>query len=409
MLQDHRALDLTDGEGQLCGRILGDLGVDVIRVERPGGDDSRRVGPFHKNVVHPEKSLWWYTLNANKRGITLDLTKRDGRDLFKRLVKGADFVIESYGIGRMVEMGLGYDVLREVDRGVILTSITPFGQTGPYQGFKATELTILALGGFLYGIGDRDRPPVKPNYPLAKIASAVHAVGGTLLADQYRHATGEGQHVDVSSQAGVPWFTQNAIYWWQTEHRLLLRSGRAFVRRPDLDARAIWPCKDGHVLFQIHGGVVGITSNKAMARWMAEEGFGDERFHGFDWDRLDLAKTSQEELAALEDVVAPFLMSKTTEELAAGAEQRKILLGRIDGIRSLSKNPQLASRDLWTSVEHRELGASLTYPSYFFRSSEVSCGIRRRAPLIGEHNDEVYGEIGLSKEEILAYSQAGVI
>ncbi|MBI2957726.1 MAG: CoA transferase [Chloroflexi bacterium] len=409
LLRGYRALDFTDGELQLCGRILGDLGVDVIRVEKPGGDASRLAGPFYHNQIHPEKSLWWFMLNANKRGVTLNLETKDGLDLARRLVKSADFLIESFPPGYLGGLGLAYSSLKEINPGLVMTSITPFGQSGPYQDFKATELTVLALGGFLYGIGDPDRPPVKPNYPLARIASAVHAASATLVANHHQQATGQGQHVDVSTQAGAPWFTQHAVFWWQTEHRLLARSGWAFVRRPDLNARVIWPCKDGHVLFQIHGGVVGIASNRATVQWMAEEGFGNEYFHSFDWDHFDLARTSQEQLTRLEEIVAPFFLSKTTEELAQGSEKRKILLGCIDGINRLSGNPQLASRDFWQTVRHDELGASLTYPAFFALSSAASTRIRRRAPFIGEHNQEVYGGLGLTEEQLFAYSQAGVV
>ena len=181
MLHGYRALDLTAAESQLCGRVLAELGVDVIKIEKPAGDSSRTKGPFYRDLIHPEKSLWWYFLNASKRGITLDLEREDGRELFKKLVAKADFVIESYPPGYMAELGLDYSVLAEINPRIIVTSMTPFGQTGPYKDFKSSELVLMALGVFMYGTGDPDRPPVKPNYPLAGITSSISGACATMV------------------------------------------------------------------------------------------------------------------------------------------------------------------------------------------------------------------------------------
>ncbi|MFC1986888.1 CaiB/BaiF CoA transferase family protein, partial [Chloroflexota bacterium] len=225
MLQGYRALDLTDNEAQLCGRILADLGVDVIRIEKPGGDSSRNIGPFYEDVIHPEKSLWWYFLNANKKGITLNLENQDGVELLKRLAKDADFIIESFPPGYMTKLGLDYPVLSEINPRIIVTSITPFGQTGPYKDFKAPELVLMALGVFMFGTGDPDRPPVKPNYPLAGITSSITAASATMIAHYHSIKSGKGQYVDVSAQAGPPWFTGTAGTWWQMENREIRRAG----------------------------------------------------------------------------------------------------------------------------------------------------------------------------------------
>src|SRR5690606_37920156 len=132
MLKNSRALDLTDANGFLCGKILADLGVDVVKIERPRGDLSRNTGPFYQDIPDPEKSLYWFSYNSNKRGITLYIDTADGKEIFKKLVRTADFVIETFAPGHLEEMGLGFEVLRELKKGIILTSITPFGQSGPY-------------------------------------------------------------------------------------------------------------------------------------------------------------------------------------------------------------------------------------------------------------------------------------
>ena len=409
MLQDYRILDLTDGEAQLCGRILADLGADVIRVEKPGGDPSRHTGPFYKDIIDPEKGLWWFVLNANKRGITLNLESQDGRELFKKLVKDADFVIESFPPGYLANLGLDYRILVEINSRIIVTSMTPFGQTGPYKDFKAPELVLMALGVFMYGTGDPDRPPVKPNYPLAGIASAIHASSATMIAHYYRTKTGKGQYIDVSAQAGVPWFTGNVGAWWQMEKKEIPRMGPYMARRPDLKNRFIWPCQDGYVIFQFYGGAVGRSSNLALAQWLTDEGVEDEYYFSIDWNNLDLYKVTQDVISRLEKTVGDFLLKKDKQELAEEATRRGVILGYISEMRDLFQNPQLESRYFWKDISHSELHRSITYPGFFAKSSLEELSLRHRAPLIGEHNGDIFGEIGVSKEQLLSLSQDGTI
>lgn len=151
MLSPYRVLDLTDEKGLLCGKLLGDLGADVIKIEPPGGDTSRNVGPFYKDIPDPERSLFWFAFNTSKRGITLDIETADGQDVFKRLVTSADFVIESFPPGHMDRLGLGYPALNEINPGVIMVSISPFGQTGPYKDYKSPDIVACAMGGQMSG------------------------------------------------------------------------------------------------------------------------------------------------------------------------------------------------------------------------------------------------------------------
>ncbi|MFA4837199.1 MAG: CoA transferase, partial [Dehalococcoidia bacterium] len=153
-LSSYRVLDLTDEKGYLCGRILGDLGADVIKIEPPQGDPGRNIGPFYKDMSDPEKSLLWFSYNYNKRGITLDLTKGAGKEILKKLVKNADFLIESFPPGYLDGLGLGYEDLCEINERLVFTSITPFGQSGPYRDYKGPDLIGMALGGYLYLTGD---------------------------------------------------------------------------------------------------------------------------------------------------------------------------------------------------------------------------------------------------------------
>ena len=145
VLSPYRVLDMADQKGLLCGKILGDLGADVIKIEKPGGDKARNLGPFYHDDTDPEKSLFWLALNTSKKGITLDIEKPEGREIFKRLVKTADFVIETFSPGYMDNLGLGYSDLEKINPGVILISITPFGQTGPYKNWKTSDFLRISI------------------------------------------------------------------------------------------------------------------------------------------------------------------------------------------------------------------------------------------------------------------------
>ena len=154
-----RALDLTDEKGFLCGKILADLGVDVIKVEKPGGEPARNIPPYYHDIKDPEKSLYWFSYNCNKRSITLNLKTDEGKDLFKRLVKNTDFLIESFPPGYMAELRLNFGELEKLNPRLIMTSITPFGQDGPYAKLRASDIVVQAMGTVLSLFGDPDRAP----------------------------------------------------------------------------------------------------------------------------------------------------------------------------------------------------------------------------------------------------------
>jgi len=166
MLTPYRVLALTDEKGLMCGKIMGDLGADVIKIEKPGGDPARNIGPFYQDKIDPEKSLFWFTLNTSKRGITLDIETTDGQDIFKRLLKTADFVVESLPPGHMDKLGLGYSALEKLNPGIIMISITPFGQTGPYKDFKGPDMVMWAMGAgpFMRTFDSADREPFRVSH-----------------------------------------------------------------------------------------------------------------------------------------------------------------------------------------------------------------------------------------------------
>ena len=189
MLSPYRVLDLAEDECMLCAKILGDFGADVIKIEPPGGSPTRNTGPFYHDIPDPEKSLTWFFLGLNKIGITLNLETADGREIFKRLVKTADFVVESFEPGHMPSLGLGYQELEKIKPDIIMTSITPFGQSGPYAHYKVTDIVGVALSGMMWLYGEADRAPVRIPAPQFYLQGGLQAATGTMVAHYHRELT----------------------------------------------------------------------------------------------------------------------------------------------------------------------------------------------------------------------------
>ncbi|MEE8372113.1 MAG: CoA transferase [Dehalococcoidia bacterium] len=414
-LAGFRILDLTDHKGLYCAKVLADLGADVIKIEPPGGDPSRNTGPFYKDTPDPEKSLFWWAYNTSKRGITLDIETAEGKDIFLRLVKTADAVVESFSPRYMDGLGLGYSELSRINPGIIVTSITPFGQTGPRSDWKAPDLVGWALGGQAFVTGDEDRPPCRISFPQAYLHAGNQAASGTLAALYHREETGEGQHVDVSMQESVVWTLLSVIQFWDVMGFNMFRGGSK-RRMGGPVARVLYPCKDGHMSFLIGGGQLASISMPALVRWMAEENmlgaFEDRKdWTADDWTtKVDYWSTTQEEIDGQEESLIRFFANKTKEELYEQALRRRIILYPASTVKDLAENAQLKEREFYTQVEHPELGGTVTYAGAPYKMRETPWRISRRPPLIGEHNEEIYrSELGFSDEELRRFADAGVI
>ncbi len=410
MLEGCRALDLTDEKGFLCGKILADLGVDVIKVEKPEGDPSRKTGPFWHDEKDPAKSLFWFAYNNNKRGVTLDIEKKEGKQIFRKLVKTADFIIESFPLEYLDRLGLGYTELSSIKRDIILTSITPFGQTGPYSRYHASDLVIMGMAGELFLTGDSDRPPLNISVPQACLHAGADAAVGSMIAYYHRKKTGEGQHVDISMQQSVAWFLSTTIPYWEIDKIILGRVGtfRTLSSRGTVQ-RQVWPCKDGFLFFLMMGRQQGAKTCRQLVKWMSEVGMANEFLLTFEWESFDMATAAQELIDRISQPIAAFFLTRTKKEVLEAAISRSISICPLMGMRDLLNDPNLAARGFWLPIEHPELKTSIPYPRQFARSSENDLSTRFKAPLIGEHNAEIYGEMGLSRSEITALKETGVI
>jgi len=405
MLEGYRALDLTDEKGFLCGKILAELGVDVIKVEKPAGDPSRSAGPFWHDEKEPEKSLYWFAYNGSKRGITLDLDTEEGKDLFRDLVQTADFIIESFEPGELERLGFGYPELQRIRKDIILTSITPFGQTGPYSHYRATDLVLMGMAGELFMTGDSDKPPVNISIPQACLHAGADAAVGSMLAHHHRRMTGEGQHVDVAMQ----WFLAQTIPHWEIENLILGRVGTFRTSSRGTLQRQVWPCRDGFIFFFMIGGQQGAKTGYQLVKWMNEEGMADEFLKDYKWEEFDMATATQELVDKISRPISEFFKTRTKKEALDAAMSRNISICPLMGNRDLLDDPNLAARGFWKPIEHPKLKTLIPYPKQFARSSENEMETRSRAPRIGEHNTEIYGELGLSGDRIEALKKAGVI
>lgn len=412
MLSPYRVLDLTNERGSLCGRILCDLGAEVIKIEKPGGDGYRSTAPFYQNTPDPEKSLYWFFCNLGKKGITLNIETSDGQEILKKLVKISDFLIESFNPGYLDSLGFGYPVLSKINQRIIVTSITPFGQAGPYRDYKASDITLMAMGGLMYITGEPDRPPLRISVPQAYFLASAQAAAATLTAHHYRELTGEGQYVDVSVQESVLATLANAIPEWELAQINLKRVGSFLSGRgaAGTKQRLIYPCKDGSVLYIVLGGRIGAPSNRAAVEWMDEEGMADDFIKTWEWEKYDFAIATPEIQERLEEYFARLFLTHTKAEIYSEGLKRGFMVAPVCSPGDIIENQQLQARDFWLQVEHPELNCKLTYPGTFYKSSEIQFKVPCRAPLIGEHNIEIYEkELGITKEEMSTLKQAGVI
>ena len=413
LIDQYRVLDLTDAKGQLAGKILADMGASVIKVEPPIGDSARNIPPFYQDDPASEKSLYWWAYNTSKRGITLDLETADGRDVFLKLVAKSDVVLESFTPGYLAGIGLGYDDLVEAKEDIILVSLTPFGQTGPYAQYKATDFINIAMSGNMYLTGDADRPPVACQMATTHYHSCAETANATLSALWFREVNGEGQHVDVSihnAMQTVPLSGPSGFVLSGTKSR---RSGARYtVNTPSglTLQREVWPCKDGFVSFGLRGGPARIPPFQRLLQWMNEEGARCDFLKGIDWPNYDNNKLTQEEVDKMVEELTAFFMTKTSMELYEAAIEKGYMIAAVYNAASQLADKQLQDRDFFVPLEHPELKTSLTYPGSFVKSKDAFIGVRSRAPLIGEHNIEIFeGELGLRRDQLLTLKEAGII
>jgi crotonobetainyl-CoA:carnitine CoA-transferase CaiB-like acyl-CoA transferase len=392
-LSGYRVLDLTDERGLIAGRMLADLGADVVQVEPPGGSTARHCAPLEAGGG----SLYFDAYAANKRGVRADPDTPDGQQLIRQLAAAADILIESADHGVMAGNGLDWPDLQQINPRLIYVSITAFGRTGPKAHHAASDLTVWAAGGPLNLNRDGTLPPVRISVPQTYLHAGADAAAGALFALQARHRIGYGQHVDVSAQAALG---------ASTLARVLAYAVGDTTPGPDEPGRhgssgpaaqpfpTKWPCQDGLVECVIGLGPATGGFTNAFMRWMADEGATTPELDGIDWrtlpSRIEDGTFTSEDLANVQGTVAAFLAPKTKREILRAAVDRKLLCVPIYDTADIASSEQLAARDFWIEVGDGDRRRRLPGPCA--KVSADAFSIRRPAPLLGEHTAEVTAE-----------------
>lgn len=381
-LAPYRVLDLSTDRAWLTGKLLADLGADVIKIEPPGGDPGRRRGPFAGREPDPEASLGWWFFNRGKRGVTLDLDRADGQAVLRRLAAGADVVVESHDPGWMAARGLGYADLARANPALVYTSVTPFGQDGPHAGHAGPDLVLSATGGPMWVTGDRDRPPVRLSVPQYDLHAGAEAAVATMIALYHAAATGEGQHVDVAAQLAAIRTLMNATAFPHLEGVELHRQGRD-VAHGHARFRMLFPCANGHVTVLMSGGALGALIVRGLLAWMEETDGVPAWLREVDWEGIDFSTLAgTEEGRAFFDRVSAaigrFFATRTKEELYDEALRRRFLLAPVNTVADIRADAQLAARGYFVPVDHD--GQAVVYPGPWAKLSATPLADTPRAP-----------------------------
>ena len=399
-LSDVRILDLTRHvAGPFCTKMLADYGADVIKVERPnGGDVTRRMGPFPDDVPHPEKSGLFLHLNTNKRGVTLNLKSATGKRMLMELVKQVDVVVENFAPRVLPSLGLGYKDLEQINPQVILVSISNFGQTGPYRDYKASEIVLHGMGGNLRSLGLPEREPVKYGSHVALRQAGLIGAAATVAALFTREARGEGEHVDVAiveTQAGSQDRRAPQLITAQFVNQVFPRRAPGATM-----ASGTFPCKDGYI--NVTGG--GSRFPRALEMIGKPELIEDPRFATPD---ARLNPENSEDFNR--EVLMPWLMQHTMQEVWSIAQKARVLSGPIYTSEALMADNHFRDRGMWVDIDHPVAGR-YTYPGRPIIMGESPWQLRRAAPQLGEHNEEVFGEaLGYESQDLARLRGVGVI
>ena len=399
MLAGLRVLDASDGvAGGYCTKLLADMGADVTKVEPPGaGDSTRRTGPFAGDVPNPETSAPFLYLSAGKKSVTLDLERSPGQSIFRVLAGRADIVVENFKPGVMAGLGLDYGTLHEANPGLIMASITYFGQTGPYSSYEACDLVAYAVSGYMYLTGDEDREPLKAGGNQSGYQAGLAAAMAITAALSYRDVAGEGQYIDVSAIEALA-STFDGVCVFTMEERLGFVPTRAGTRLISREPHSpypsnLLPCKDGWV--HVHWspshpeGLAFLTGNP----WLeSDEVMGALRGHA---DEID-------------EALMEWLKDVPRDEVQALAQEVRVPFTKVQSIAEVMADPQNEASGFFAEAEHPVAG-KLRYPASPISATDTRPK-PRRAPLLGEHNEEVYsGLLGYALDDLSRLAEMGVI
>jgi len=383
-----------------CGKLLGDLGAEVIKVEQPfGGDESRHHGPFPNDIPHIERSGLFLYLCANKLSVTLDIEKPSGKEILLRLLGDADVLVDNYPVQYMKDLGLDYETLKKPFPGLIAASVSGFGCSGPYKDYKSYNINACAAGAASVAVGSSDREPISPPFGQSEYVGGVVAAIGIISALLAREKTGFGQAVDISTAECMgytaamidPNYTLYGIPWKRSGHRASESGG--------FYPGTILPCKDGFIAMWVRSGHPWKRFIEVMGNpeWSKNPRYANRAIMGREYP------------GEVDALLKPWLMAHTTDEIMQICVERAIPFSEVMSIKEVADCPHLNEREFFLEIEREQVG-KLKYPGFPFNFSETPCRINRPAPLLGQHNEKIYKErLGYSSEELVRLFRARVI
>ena len=392
-LEGVKVLDLSeDIAGSFCARLLADYGAEVLKLEPPGGAALRRMGPFFHDDPHPDKSLFFLVLNLNKKGATLNLETPTGQAILKQLAPRVDVIVESYRPGYLSSLGLGYDDLKDLNPSLTMTSITPFGQDGPYSRYRGEEIVNYAMGMIMSISGVQGREPLKHGGFQAQYEGGLFAAATTAMALFGSEFTGVGEHIDVSITECVAstMMATQTMYPFMGGTQVRRRASGSMFGHP-------MPCQDGWIIVQTGGG----ASWEDLSEFFQCPEMLEERFA----NRAQRAENGEE----LDRIVIESIKERGKWELFPKAAEYRMLFGLVQTPSELAECPQLESRNFYREIEHPVMG-TVRVPSELFKLSEAPYALNRAAPTLGQHNREIYVEgLEYDVEEFVRLRQLGAI
>ena len=396
LLQGIRILDLADEKASFCSKLLADMGAYVIKVERPGGDSSRKIGPFLGNSPHPERSLFFYYNNTNKLGITLNLEHPMGRGIFIRLIKRTDIIIETFAPGYLKNLELNFEILKEANPKLILVSVTGFGQNGPRNKYKSCDLVASAFGGQMYVSGSPLTPPLKPFGEQSYYSASLFAAISVLLALRKRVHNGKGEQIDISLQESVVSTLDHVMVRYFYEKVVTKRQGSLYWN----NSYCILSCRNGYIL------LTPFQKWETLIEWMDSEGMAEDLKD----DQYREEEYRLRHLSHIIDVLQRWTKTHTVNELFELGQLMRFTWAPVQSLKEVFDCPQLKAREFFIHTEHPEMNLSFAYPGPPYKFSCFSLDRWNRAPLIGEDNVQIYEkELGLSEEELKRLSSMKVI
>ena len=401
-LADVRVLELAGEVGSYAGKLFADLGADVIHIESPEGDPTRMSPPFYKDVPSTEGSLHYQHFNTSKRGMVLDITTREGKEIFLALIKTADILIENERPGSLDQLGLGYSRLSAVNPKLTHVAITPFGQDGPYKDYPQSDLVCLAMGGFLYLAGKDDQKPSRVYGDQAYMMGALYAAMGGIIALYHAEATGQGQFVDVSIQESVSTALENAVQYYDLE---------GIIRRSLIGAEAgygTYPCRDGYVFV-----MAAMGRNRYLwdpfIDWLVEEKVeGAEILRDDDW--IDPTYRRREDsVQTFKRIVEPFLLTNDKLFLYEESQRRKCCVFPVSSPKDVYENPQLNYRQFFKTLYSEALGGEIHHPGAPYDMKGIKWELNSPAPVFGQHTREILQQLGYAPAQIESLGKEGVV